>query len=111
MWNALLNRFEGSEQMKRTKLMGLEDKFDNFHMIDGESVDDMYTRMIHIRNGYTAIGAKLTNERVVGKLIRDMPQHWEMLRFSLETMLAKEDIQAEELINYFRNFESKHVDQ
>jgi hypothetical protein len=80
MWKALLNRFEGNNQMKRTKLMGLEQQLDNFRMIEGEPVEDMYTRMSHIRNGFTALGEKLTDDRVVGKLIRAMPSSWEVLR-------------------------------
>jgi hypothetical protein len=30
MWVTLLNRFERNNQMKRTKLMGLESEFENF---------------------------------------------------------------------------------
>jgi hypothetical protein len=30
MWETILNRFEGNNQMKRTKLMGLESEFENF---------------------------------------------------------------------------------
>src|SRR5665213_3611943 len=56
MWRALLDRFEGNNQMKRTKLMGLEQQFDSFRMIESEFVDDMYTRMNHIKNGFTAPG-------------------------------------------------------
>jgi len=76
-------------------------------MIEGESVDDMYTRMSHIRNGYTALGEKLTDDRVVGKLVRAMPPSWEMLQISLETMMATQELGPEDLINYFRNFESR----
>ena len=63
MWRALLDRFEGNDQMKRTKPMGLDQKFDSFRMIEGESVDDMYTRMNHIKNGFTALGESLTIEQ------------------------------------------------
>ena len=30
MWRALLDRFEGNDRMKRTKIMGLEQSFDRF---------------------------------------------------------------------------------
>ena len=66
MWRALLDRFEGNDQMKRTKLMGLEQLFDSFRMNEGESVDDMYSRMNHIKNGFTALGESFTNSQVVG---------------------------------------------
>jgi gag-polypeptide of LTR copia-type len=46
MWLALLNRFEGNTQIKRTKIMGLETKFENFKMEDHESIEDMYNRLL-----------------------------------------------------------------
>jgi hypothetical protein len=48
MWNALLTRYEGNIQIKRTKLTGLEIKFENFRIEDGEILEDMYTRLMHI---------------------------------------------------------------
>jgi hypothetical protein len=39
MWNALLTRCEGNTQIKRTKLIGLEIKFENFRIKDGETSD------------------------------------------------------------------------
>jgi hypothetical protein len=32
LWETLLNRFEGNSQIKRTKLMGLESKFEKFYI-------------------------------------------------------------------------------
>jgi hypothetical protein len=42
MWETILNRFEGNSQMKRTKLMGLESKYENFGIQKGESIENMY---------------------------------------------------------------------
>lgn len=49
MWKALVNRYEGSTQVKRTKIMGLEIKFENFRVEDGESIEDMYSRLMYIK--------------------------------------------------------------
>jgi gag-polypeptide of LTR copia-type len=40
MWLVLLNRFEGNAQIKRTKIMGLQIKFENFKMEDHESIEE-----------------------------------------------------------------------
>jgi gag-polypeptide of LTR copia-type len=48
MWLALLNRFEGNTQIKRTKIMGLETKFENFKMEDHELIEEMYNRLLSI---------------------------------------------------------------
>jgi gag-polypeptide of LTR copia-type len=50
MWETLLNRFEGNSQMKRIKLMGLESEFENFCIQKGESIENMYSKLVHILN-------------------------------------------------------------
>ncbi|HEY5235919.1 MAG TPA: hypothetical protein VIJ14_07060, partial [Rhabdochlamydiaceae bacterium] len=72
-----------------------------------ESVDDMHTRMNHIKNGFIALGESLTNSRVAGKLIRALPANWETLRVTLETMMAKQDLTPVDLLSHFRNFEAR----
>ena len=38
MWNALINRYEGNTQIKKTKINGLETQFENFRVYDHESM-------------------------------------------------------------------------
>jgi gag-polypeptide of LTR copia-type len=52
MWLALLNRFEGNTQIKRTKIMGLETKFENFKIEDHESIEELYNRLLSIQNEF-----------------------------------------------------------
>ena len=42
MWEALINKFKGNAQIKRTKLTGLETRFETFNIGEGESIEDMY---------------------------------------------------------------------
>jgi gag-polypeptide of LTR copia-type len=55
MWETLLNRFEGNTQMKRTKLMGLESEFEIFCIQEGESIENMYSRLMHILNEFDEV--------------------------------------------------------
>jgi gag-polypeptide of LTR copia-type len=70
MWKTLLNRFEDNSQMKRTKLMGLESEFENFCIQEGESIENMYSRLIHILNEFDEIGESLFNFKIVDKIFR-----------------------------------------
>jgi gag-polypeptide of LTR copia-type len=72
MWLALLNMFEGNTQIKRTKIMGLEIKFKIFKMKDHESIEEMYNRLLSIQNEFSDLGEHLTNNKVVGKILRVM---------------------------------------
>jgi gag-polypeptide of LTR copia-type len=55
MWETLLNRFEGNSQMKRTKLMDLEFKFENFYIQEGESIENIYSRLMYILNKFDGV--------------------------------------------------------
>jgi gag-polypeptide of LTR copia-type len=72
MWEALLNKFEGNTQMKKTKLMSLEFEFENFCIQEGESIENMYSRLMYILNVFDEIGEFLSNSKIVGKIFRTM---------------------------------------
>ena len=55
MWDALVNRYEGNTQIKRTKITGLEARFETFKVEEGESIEDMYNRLMHIQNEFTEL--------------------------------------------------------
>jgi nicotinamide mononucleotide adenylyltransferase len=79
----LLNRFEGNSQMKRTKLMGLESKFEKIYIQEGESIENMYSRLMHILNEFNEVRESLSNSKIVGKIFRAM-----MRRSRRESMIS-----------------------
>jgi gag-polypeptide of LTR copia-type len=88
MWETLLNRFEGNSQMKKTKLMGLESEFENFCIQKGESIENMYSKLMHILNEFDEVGESLSNSKIVGKIFRTMMRkpRWESMISNLESM-------------------------
>jgi gag-polypeptide of LTR copia-type len=72
MCETLLNRFEGSSQMKRTKLMGFESEFENFYIQERESIENMYSKLIYILNEFDEVGESLSNSKIIGKIFRAM---------------------------------------
>jgi chaperonin cofactor prefoldin len=58
--------------MKRTKLMGLESEFEIFCIQEGESIENMYSRLMHILNEFDEIRESLSNFKIVGKIFRSM---------------------------------------
>jgi hypothetical protein len=65
-----LNRFDGNSQMKKTKLMGLESKFKNFCIQEGESFENMYSRLMYILNEFDKVGEYLYNYKIISKIFR-----------------------------------------
>jgi gag-polypeptide of LTR copia-type len=110
MWETLLNRFEGNSQMKRIKLMGLESEFENFCIQKGESIENMYSKLVHILNELDEIAESLSNSKIVRKIFRAM-----MKRPRCESMISTlEAIQGtlgefihEEVFTHLLCFEEK----
>jgi gag-polypeptide of LTR copia-type len=110
MWETLLNRFEGNTQMKRTDFMGLESKFENFCIQDGESIENMYSRLMHILNEFDEVGEFLSNFKIVGKIFRAMMRRprWESMLSTLEAMQCSfGEFTHEEVFNHLLCFEEK----
>ena len=72
MWDALVHKYEGNDQIKQTKLTGLEPKFETFSVENSESVEDIYNRLLQIQNEFIELGQPLSNNKIVGKLLRVM---------------------------------------
>ena len=72
MWEALVNHYEGNTQIKRTKHSGLNTRFESFKVEEGESIDDMFSRLMSIQNEFFNIGEPLDDERIVEKMLRSL---------------------------------------
>jgi hypothetical protein len=58
--------------MKRTKLMDLEYEFEKNCIQEGESIENIYSRLMHILNKFDEVGESLSNSKIVGKIFRAM---------------------------------------
>jgi hypothetical protein len=68
---------------KKTKLMGLEFKFEKIYIQEGESIENIYSRLIHILNEFDEVGESLSNSKIVGKIFKTM-----MRRPRCESMIS-----------------------
>jgi gag-polypeptide of LTR copia-type len=110
IWKTLLNRFEGNTHMKITKLMGLESKFKIFCIQEGESIENMYSRLMHILNEFDEVGESLSNTKIVDKIFRTMMRRprWERMISTLEAMQGSlGEFTHEEVFTHLLCFEEK----
>jgi hypothetical protein len=52
--------------------MGLESEFKNFCIQKGDSIENIYSRLMHILNEFDEVGKSLSNSKIVGKIFRAM---------------------------------------
>jgi gag-polypeptide of LTR copia-type len=106
IWDTLLNRFESNSQMKRTKLMILESKFEKFCIQKGESIENIYSRLMHILNKFDEVGESLSNSKIFRAMMR-RPRLKSMIS-TLEVMQGTlDEFTHEEVFTHLLYFEEK----
>jgi glucose-6-phosphate 1-dehydrogenase len=106
----LIHSYEENSQIKRTKLTGLELKFENFRIEDGETLEDIYTRLMHIQNKFIELGEPLSNDKLAEKLLRVLLRKpmWEDYVSALDAMQGVNvTFTMDELYALLHSFEEK----
>ncbi|GAB2272741.1 hypothetical protein Dimus_038991 [Dionaea muscipula] len=77
IWNLLEVTYEGTSQVKDTRISMLSQDYELFVMKKEESISEMFTRFTNIINGLSALDKTLTNKEKVLKILRSLPSEWE----------------------------------
>ncbi|GAV68163.1 LOW QUALITY PROTEIN: zf-CCHC domain-containing protein/DUF4219 domain-containing protein/UBN2 domain-containing protein, partial [Cephalotus follicularis] len=71
MWDLLEVTYEGTNQVKESKISMLVDEYELFLMHDNECISDMFTRFTTIVNSLKNIGKSYSNQELVRKILSD----------------------------------------
>ena len=69
--------YEGTNQVKQSRIELLMRKYELFEMGDHETIMDMYTRFNYITNELKSLGKTFSTEELVRKILRFLPRTWE----------------------------------
>ncbi|GAV71415.1 zf-CCHC domain-containing protein/DUF4219 domain-containing protein/UBN2 domain-containing protein, partial [Cephalotus follicularis] len=70
MWDLLEVTYEGTNQVKESKISMLVHEYELFIMHDNESISDMFTRFTTIINSLKNLGKSYPNQELVRKILR-----------------------------------------
>ncbi|GAV63114.1 UBN2 domain-containing protein [Cephalotus follicularis] len=73
MWDLLEVTYEGTNQVKESKISMLVHEYELFMMHDHESISDMFTRFTTIINSLKNLGKSYPNQELVRKILRCLP--------------------------------------
>ncbi|GAV77091.1 UBN2 domain-containing protein, partial [Cephalotus follicularis] len=68
--------YEGTNQVKESKISMLVHQYELFMMHDDKSISDMFTRFISIINALKNLGKCYPNQELVRKILRCLPKNW-----------------------------------
>ena len=74
IWNKLIVTYEGTSQVRETKMNMFIHQYELFKMQTDESIKDMFTRFTDITNNLKSLGKTYTNEEMVRKILRCLPK-------------------------------------
>jgi len=74
IWDKLVVTYEGTSQVKESKISIFLRQYELFKMTKEESVKEMFTRFTEIINNLNSLGRTFTNEEKVRKILRCLPK-------------------------------------
>ena len=78
LWEALIEVYEGNEDMKESRQDMLRQKFNMFNYIPGETLEAQLQRFTALTTDMTISGIFLTKSEINKKLLNALPRSWDM---------------------------------
>ncbi|XP_073277698.1 uncharacterized protein [Primulina huaijiensis] len=104
-WETLQKHCEGSESVRRTKLRMLTSRFENLRMEETETITDYDRRLREIANEAFSLGDPILNERLVSKVLRSLPERFNIKICAIDEAKDTTSMALEELMSSLRTFE------
>ncbi|KAF5774717.1 hypothetical protein HanXRQr2_Chr13g0603881 [Helianthus annuus] len=107
LWLALIEYYEGNEELIESKRIMVQKQYDLFCGIRGESLSDHISRFRNMMTKMKKAGNHITNRAAIKKLLDSLTKEW-----SLKCMMIKRDflnnpnpVTLTDLINTLKDFE------
>ncbi|XP_057787679.1 uncharacterized protein LOC131004938 [Salvia miltiorrhiza] len=104
-WFILQEQCEGSTSVRATKLRMLTIKFEILRMREDETIPAYYEKLCEISNEAVGHGEPISNERLVSKILRSLPERYNMNISSFEETVDVTSIRISDLVSKLVTFE------
>ncbi|KAH9704489.1 hypothetical protein KPL70_011489 [Citrus sinensis] len=105
IWDKLEVVYEGTNQVKESKISRYTRQYELFQMEQNENVYSMYTRFTDIVNTLGALGKTFSNSEKVKKIIRSLPKEWRPKRTAIEEAKDLNTLPLDDLIGSLISYE------
>ncbi|XP_073019497.1 uncharacterized protein [Primulina eburnea] len=104
-WEILQKHCEGSASVRKTRLRMVTSKFESLRMEDKESILEYDCRLRQLSNESHGLGDPIPNERLVNKVLRSLPERFNVKVCAIEESKDTSTINLDELMSSLRIFE------
>jgi hypothetical protein len=74
-------------------------------MLEDESIQDYHLNILDIANSFESLGEKISDEKLVRKILRSLPKRFDMKVTTIEQAQDISSLKVDELIGSLQNFE------
>ncbi|XP_070035276.1 uncharacterized protein [Nicotiana tomentosiformis] len=110
IWDAHQNAYEGTNQIKRSRIELLMRNYEIFSMKESEPIQDMMTRFTIIINKLKSLGNVFTSEELVSKVLRILPASWESKVSAIQEAKELDKISLDELVENLKTNEMRKIE-
>jgi hypothetical protein len=105
VWETLEITHEGSQIVKASKIQMLVSKFEEIRMEEEETFDEFYSKLSTIRNSTINLGKKMTDAKMVKKILRSLPVRFIPQIAAITQSQDLETMRVEEFVSSLQTFE------
>ena len=105
LWDALVESYEGNDEMKEVRKDTLRHKFNMFHHVLNESLENQIQRFVHLTTEMKSAGLDLNQYEVNKKLLYSLPRSWDTNISIIKGAHKVERLSLNELISTIRSYE------
>ena len=114
IWNRLEVTYEGTPEVKDSRIRLLEQKHHNFRMIPGERIDSLFSRFADIANPLKSLGAEIPMKSQISKILFALKgEYWLPKRTAIEEGADYKTLTIEGLMGKLMAFEEtqRHIEE
>jgi hypothetical protein len=104
-WDILSTAHEGTSKVKMTRLQLFTTKFENLKMKEDENIHEFHMNVLDIANTCDALGEKISDAKLVRKILRSLPRRFDMKVTAIEEAQDISTLKLDELIGSLQTFE------
>jgi len=104
-WEILRTAHEDTSKVKSSRIQLMTTKFEGLKMQEDETVHDYYMNVLDIAKSFDSLGEKLSDEKLVRKILRSLPKRFDMKVTAIEEAQDISSMQEDELVGSLQNFE------
>jgi hypothetical protein len=104
-WQILETIYEGTKLVKSAKLQMLISRFEEIKMLEKETFGEFYTRINDLRNSMVSLGKRVSDAKLIKKILRPFPKRFKIIVTSIEESKDLDSVKIEELVGSLQSYE------